>query len=298
MGGHRGSSAGAQMVDPRRVWSCSSRAALIAAMAVALALSPASGTSPVDRFDEKAAWSWLVLQVRTGPRPAGSPTSRRLAEQLRAALPRGAFQEVPGGLRNVVGFVPGRDPSRYVVVGAHYDTKDMPEFVGANDGAGGTAVVVQLARTIEPRQIRPSVLFILFDGEESPTGAPGAFLEEGLRGSRFAAPLYRKAEAMILLDLVADRDLSIPREGLSDPVLWARLRAAARRAGARTVFPARSQGGILDDHYPFLRAGVPAISLIDFTYPCWHKTCDDLSRVSIRSLDAVGETVYELLRSL
>ena len=57
--------------------------------------------------------------MRLGPRPAGSPASRRLAEQLRKALPHGEFQEVPGGLRNVVGFVPGRDPSRTVVLGAH-----------------------------------------------------------------------------------------------------------------------------------------------------------------------------------
>ena len=64
--------------------------------------------------------------------------------------------------------MPGRDPSRTVVVGAHYDTKDLPGFVGANDGAGGTALVVELARTFEPRELRPSVVFILFDGEESP----------------------------------------------------------------------------------------------------------------------------------
>ena len=82
---------------------------------------------------------------------------------------------MPGGLRNVVGFVPGRDPSRTVVVGAHYDTKDLPGFVGANDGAGGTALVVELARTVKPRELRPSVVFILFDGEESPRTQPGDF---------------------------------------------------------------------------------------------------------------------------
>lgn len=216
---------------------------------------------------------------------------------LKAALPRGSYQSVPGGLRNVVGFVRGKDPSRYVVVGAHYDTKDLPSFVGANDGAGGTAAVVQLARTVKSRTLRPSVLFILFDGEEA-TDDTRPFLETGLRGSTFAAPLYRKAEAMILLDFVADRDLSIPREALSDERLWAKLRAAAARAGAGSVFPDSTTGAVVDDHYPFLQAGVPSIDLIDFDFPCWHRPCDNLSAVSQRSLDAVGETVYELLRSL
>jgi glutaminyl-peptide cyclotransferase len=266
--------------------------------AVVLILSDAPAPS-IDRFDERGAWTWLVTQVRAGPRPAGSPASRRLAARLRTALPRGAFQDVPGGLRNVVGFVRGRDPSRYVVVGAHYDTKDLRGFVGANDGASGTAVVVELARSIRPRQLQPSVLFILFDGEESPAGSPpSAFREEGLRGSTFAAPRYRKAEAMILIDLVGDRDLALPREGLSDRALWGKLRAAAQRVGVSKAFPARTVGGILDDHIPFADQGVPAVDLIDLDYACWHRRCDNLSHVSARSLDAVGETLYELLRSL
>jgi Zn-dependent M28 family amino/carboxypeptidase len=184
-----------------------------------------------------------------------------------------------------------------VVVGAHYDTKDLPGFVGANDGAGGTALVVELARSVKPRQLRPSIVFILFDGEESPDDNHD-FLETGLRGSKVAAPRYKKAEAMILLDFVGDSDLSLPREGFSDPALWRRLRAAAKRVGTVAVFPNRTQISVLDDHYPFRQLGVPAIDLIDFDYACWHRTCDNLSQVSKRSLDAVGETVYELLRSL
>ncbi len=267
----------------------------VAALA-ALVLVATAPTPTVDRVDEQAAWSRLVRQVRLGPRPAGSPASRKLATQLKAELPNGRFQAVPGGLRNVVGLVPGRDPSRTVVVGAHYDTKDLPGFVGANDGAGGTALVVELARSIKPKELRPSVVFILFDGEESPDDQHD-FLETGLRGSKVAAARYRNAEAMILLDFVADRDLSLPREGYSDPALWRRLRAAAKRVGTAAVFPPGIQAAIADDHLPFLDRGVPSIDLIDFDYACWHRTCDNLSRVSKRSLDAVGETVYELLRS-
>lgn len=266
----------------------------VAALA-AFALVATAPTPTVDRVDEQAAWSRLVRQVKLGPRPAGSAASRKLAAELKTALPQGTFQRVPGGLRNVVGFVRGRDPSRTVVVGAHYDTKNLPGFVGANDGAGGTALVVQLARSIKPGQLRPSVVFILFDGEESPDDALD-FVTTGLRGSRAAAPRYKHAEAMILLDFVADRDLSLPREGFSDPALWSRLRAAARHVGTATVFPAGTQSAVADDHLPFQEAGVPSIDLIDFDYPCWHRKCDNLSRVSVRSLDAVGETVLELLR--
>lgn len=281
-------------------------AAAVGAFVVARDGADGSGGAPapraaarVDRFDGARAFRWLRLQVRMGPRPAGSAASRRLAARLRSVLPRGRYQSVPGGLRNVIGSVPGRERGRVVVVGAHYDTKDIPRFVGANDGAGGTAAVVELARSIAPRQIRPTVVFILFDGEESPRGTPESeFERRGLRGSKVAAPRYRDAEAMVLLDFVADRSLSIPREGLSNELLWRRLRAAARRVGVQRHFPSTVQGAVYDDHVPFLREGVPAIDLIDFTFPCWHRTCDDLTAVSERSLDAAGETVLELLRSL
>jgi glutaminyl-peptide cyclotransferase len=279
---------------------------LLPAGATAAALAAAALAAPVphptvDRFDEHAAWSRLVAQVQLGPRPAGSTTSRKLAAQLKAALPQGAYQLVPGGLRNVVGFVRGRDPSRYVVVAAHYDTKALPGFVGANDGASGTAVLVQLARTIEPRTIRPSVVFLALDGEETPPGvadSEGAFVLYGIRGAKVAAPVYRKARAMILLDFVGNKGLRLPREANSTPALWERLRRAARRVGVGAVFPTATFGGVLDDHYPFLQEGVPSIDLIDFDFPCWHRSCDNLSAVSMASLDVVGEAMVELLRSM
>jgi glutaminyl-peptide cyclotransferase len=249
----------------------------------------------VDRFDGAAAFRLLRRKVELGPRPAGSPESRRLARLLRRIVPGGRYQEVPGGLRNVVGSVPGREPG-YVVVGAHYDTKEIPGFVGANDGASGTAVVAELARTI--RRPRHTVRFVFFDGEESPGRGSADFEEKGLRGSKVAAGAFEDARAMVLLDFVGDRRLSIPREANSDPGLWRRLRAAARRVGAGPVFPDRTGGSVIDDHIPFLDAGVPSIDVIDFTFPCWHRRCDDMSAVSERSVDAVGETVFELLRAL
>jgi glutaminyl-peptide cyclotransferase len=256
----------------------------------------ARAAASVDRFDGAAAFRLLRWQVELGPRPAGSRESRRLARRLKRILPRGRYQRVPGGLRNVIGTVRGREPG-YIVVGAHYDTKDIPGFVGANDGASGTAVVARLARTI--RRPRHTIHFVFFDGEETPRGVPDSqFARRGLRGSKVAAERFADARAMVLLDFVGDRRLSIPREGLSDERLWERLRAAARRVGAGRVFPASNFGEVLDDHLPFLRRGVPSINLIDFDFPCWHRPCDDLSAVSERSLDAVGETVYELVRGL
>jgi peptidase M28-like protein len=256
------------------------------------AAAPAS--LKVDRFDSAAAWRLLQDQVELGPRPAGSEPSRRLARRLRRMLPRGRFQPVPGGLRNVVGTVRGREPG-YVVVGAHYDTKDIPGFVGANDGASGTAVVTELARTI--RRPRHTIHFILFDGEESPRGSDD-FYRDGLRGSKVAARRFRDARAMVLLDFVGEKRLRIEREGYSNERLWERLQRAARQVGAGAVFPDAGQSAIQDDHLPFLEQGVPAIDLIDFDFPCFHRTCDDLSVVSERSIDAVGETVLRLLASL
>jgi hypothetical protein len=254
----------------------------------------------VDRFDSAAALALVREQVELGPRPAGSAPSRRLAARLRRLLPNGRFQPVGGGLRNVVGRVRGRERGRLVVVGAHYDTKEIPGFLGAVDGASGTAVATQLARTIRPRELRPTVVFLMFDGEEQPAGTPpDQFERYGLRGSKVAAPRYRRAEAMILLDFVGAKGLRLPRESYSDRGLWRRLRAAARAVGVGRVFPAEDLGsGIQDDHLPFIRQGVPAIDLIDFDFSCWHRRCDDLSRISERSLDASGEAVYELLRRL
>jgi len=188
-----------------------------------------------------------------------------------------------------------------VLVGAHYDTKvGIPGFVGAEDGAGGTAAVIELARYFR-RADRPpgapQIRFVLFDGEENPDDSI-PFEQGGLRGSKaYAARHADELKAAIVLDFIAQKDLSIPYEPNSDRELWDRLRAAAKRVGSAAVFPDSEQDPILDDHIPFVRRGVPAIDLIDFDFDCWHKTCDDLSVVSARSLDRSGEAVLELLRS-
>jgi hypothetical protein len=255
----------------------------------------------VDRFDSGRAWAELRRQVELGPRPAGSRRLRRLAERLVRALPHGSFERVPGhrGLRNVVGRIPGAQPA--IVIAAHHDTKRLPGFVGANDGAAGTAAVVELSRAlrrIERPAGAPELRFVLFDGEEA-TDDSRPFTATGLRGS--TAYAKRHAEeigAVILLDFIAAKELSIRREESSDRALWSRLRSAAEAVGAGAAFPPGSGSRIADDHTPFLARGIPAIDLIQWPYVCWHRRCDDLSAVSERSLDMTGETVLELVRTL
>jgi peptidase M28-like protein len=139
---------------------------------------------------------------------------------------------------------------------------------------------------------------VLFDGEESPrSAAEGEFLQAGLRGSKaYAAAHADELAAAVIVDFVGDRDLSLARESGSDPALWTKLRAAAKTVGVQRVFPDRVRGQIYDDHTPFSESGVPAIDLIDFDFPQFHTPGDNLAVVSPRSLDAVGETLWEMLQ--
>jgi glutaminyl-peptide cyclotransferase len=259
-----------------------------------------AGDASAQRFDSQRAFDLIQLQVEEGPRPAGSPASRELAEHLKGALPDGAIERVPGGLQNVVGTLPGGEPA--IVVAAHYDTEaTIPGHVGANDGAAGTAAVIELARALErelPEEHR-EVRFVLFDGEEEPPGCPDARFEQcALRGSK----AYVEAHAdevgeLILLDYVANAGLQLPREANSDPALWERLRDAAAEVGAEEFFPAEGDGryAIVDDHIPFVRAGVTSIDLIDFDYEYADTAQDTPDKLDAEALDAVGESVAELV---
>lgn len=258
-----------------------------------------------DDFDAERAMTLLRAQVRVGPRPAGSRALRRLAVRLRDRLPNGRFEAVRGhpGLRNVVGVLRGRQPA--VLVAAHYDTQPVPRgFVGANDGAAGTAAVVELARVLraDPRVAGGrEVRFALFDGEELPVDKTDSanFEADALRGSKaYARAHAREIGDMILLDYIANDGVRLPREGTSTRALWDRLRAASQRVGTSAVFPAGTGRSITDDHWPFLRAGVRAIDLIDWDYGAKNTLRDRLDQISPDSLDAVGKTVLELVREL
>ena len=153
---------------------------------------------------------------------------------------------MPGhpGLRNVVGQLPGRKPA--IAIAAHYDAKNLPGFVGANDGAAGTAAVLELARVLrktERPKGAPAIRFLLFDGEEA-TDDDRPFLETGLRGSKAYAKRHRgELRSLILLDFIAAKDLRHPARGVvgPGPVEPAAARGEDGRRGRRV--PARHRRG-------------------------------------------------------
>jgi len=249
-------------------------------------------------FDPSRAFATARLQVALGPRPAGSRAERAAGEELRRMLPSAHFEAVAGGLRNIVGGLPGREPA--VVVGAHYDTTPIAGYLGANNSAAGVGAVIEIARDLaaDGRVAgRRAVRFVLFDGEEAPAGFTD-FTGQGLRGSRAYVGAHAGSTAeLILLDFIANRNLRIPREADSDPRLWGRLRAVAEAVGAGHAFPDAAANEIFDDHTPFRRAGIPAIDLIDFAYPCWQKSCDTLGEISQSSIGDAGRAVLALVRS-
>jgi glutaminyl-peptide cyclotransferase len=233
---------------------------------------------------------------------------RLIVRRLREAGVQGIRIQRP--FRNVIGRIPGRRAGT-IVVGAHYDTKDIPGFVGANDGASGVAVVLELARALPRRLDGPSIDLVLFDAEESLRGE--SFESGGDRGSRQfvryargggerGSPALADIRAMVLFDMVGDCDLDIPLEANSARGLYAAFADAAHDlTGSTAPFDGKT-AGVLDDHTPFIQAGVPAVDLIDFDYgpgpspgAWWHTAQDDLRHVCADSLGAVGRPALAAL---
>jgi hypothetical protein len=268
-----------------------------------------------DRFDAERAFRDLRAQVALGPRVSGSAASRDEVELIERRL-RGAgvsVVRVQRPLRNVVARIPGRERGT-VVVGAHHDTEDVPGFVGANDGASGVAVLLELARALPSRLDGPAVDLVFFDAEEPRGERP--FDLDGARGSRqfvryagqggaHGSPPLDEIRAMVLFDMVGDCDLAVPREGNSDDALYRRFADAARDlTGDGRPFVGTAPP-VVDDHSPFLAAGVPSVDLIDFAFgpgpvpgDWWHTPQDDLRHVCASSLDAVGEPALAALPAI
>ena len=289
----------------------------LAALALAGCDGGGAATPAAERFDANRAFADLEAQVEIGTRPAGSPASREVVRLLVSRLEDSGAQDVSVQRphRNVVATIPGQQEGT-IVVGAHHDTKDIPGFVGANDGASGVAVVLELARMLvaEAPLEGPSISIALFDAEEA--RGDSDFEADGTRGSRqyvayaekgrHGSPRLAAIESMILFDLVGDCDLRIPREGHSDPAIYASFAAAASQTnGSGSPAPFEGETGVIaDDHVPFIEADIPALDIIDFTYgsdetpgPYWHTTDDTLDKVCPESLDSVGEPAAVVLGS-
>jgi Zn-dependent M28 family amino/carboxypeptidase len=267
-----------------------------------------------DLFDAERAFEDLREQVAIGPRPAGSRGSRQvvrlIAGELREAGVRDVGVQRPHA--NVVGTIPGLKAGA-VVIGAHHDTKDaIPGFVGANDGASGVAVVLELARSLQAPLKGPTVHLALFDAEEARgerdfalDGTRGSrqYVRHAAAGGRDGSPALHRVRAMVLFDMVGDCELGLPREtGYSDPELYALFAGASEEADGDEEPFTGTTAAIGDDHVPFAEAGVPTVDLIDFTFgsdtspgPYWHTPEDTLDVVCASSLDAVGEAAMRAI---
>jgi Zn-dependent M28 family amino/carboxypeptidase len=269
-----------------------------------------------DRFDERAAFADLQAQVDLGPRPRGTPAARRAANLIVAGLREAGAKDidVQRPYLNVVATIPGGG-GEAVVAGAHYDTKSgIPGFVGANDGASGVGVLLELARSLPRGGSGPDIHLAFFDAEEArgdrdfeADGTRGSeqYVEYAREGGEQGTPPLDSIEAMVLFDMVGDCDLRIPREDGSDGALYAEFAAAAEEAGGEAAPFTGETGQILDDHVPFLEAGIPAVDLIDFDYGpgpppggYWHTPQDTVDKVCADSLDAVGEAAARAIPRL
>jgi Zn-dependent M28 family amino/carboxypeptidase len=163
-------------------------------------------------------------------------------------------------------------------------TKPVP---GANDGASGVAVLLELARTLPENT--PSIWLVFFDAEDN--GRIEGW--DWILGSReFVKNNSFRPQAVIIVDMIGEADLHIYREGNSDPQLTDEIWATARSLGYTSQFIDEYRHSMIDDHLPFLEVNIPAVDIIDFDYPYWHTIHDTPDKVSADSLDAVGETLY------
>ena len=325
--------------SPARAPERPSRAPLLVGLALAVVLAALfvyRAVRPgVPHFDAERAYAHVTMQTGFGPRVPGTPaheaTRRWLVGTLEALAPRVTelpvtFQD-PGDSTNVfrgtnvmASFAP--EAPRRVMLAAHWDSRPRADqdpdpskrnqpVMGANDGASGVAVLVEMARLLSTHDLPEGtgVDLVFFDLEDLGEEPDHELEERGLVdttavpfaiGSREFVrtnPGYRPAWG-VLLDMVGGPDLLIPKEGYSiryaRPVVD-RVWAAARRVGA-TAFADGLGPAIEDDHVPFLAQGIPVVDLIAVPFPdTWHTTADTAENVSAESLGQVGRVLAELL---
>ncbi len=281
-----------------------------AAVALLLVIVGIAASPPAVTFNSNRAFGDLRELVGLGPRPAGSPALKAARDYIRGQLaPLGLTvteqpfkADTPLGpiaMSNVIVTVPGPHRDRIVFAG-HYDTKLYRQFpfVGANDGGSSAAVLIELARVLKERRNPLTIELVFFDGEEATL--PDWTGNDHTYGSRYYVEAAKKAgtleslKALVLVDMIGQRDLQIRREDASTGWLTDLIWATAKSLGYGDVFVNQSLR-VEDDHVPFLQAGVPAVDLIDMDYPPWHTAEDTLDKVSARSLQIVGDVLLGAL---
>jgi glutaminyl-peptide cyclotransferase len=296
---------------------------ILSALLAALLGSPLSAApKPADApppFDSTRAYRYLKEQCAFGPRdPAGDGHSLAIAYFLKhfqtLGLPvvRQDFvhtdvlngKKVP--LTNLIVIVKGRDTKRKAALFcAHWDSRPRAEqdpnpffrdrpILGANDGASGAAVLMEAANALKARKPAQTLMLALFDGEDY--GREGS-LEEYFLGARwFADHQPAPIEYALLLDMIGDKDLSLPMERNSlsqSPALYKKIYARAGELKLEAFVPTPGPE-VWDDHMPLQDKGIAAMDLIDFEYPAWHTQSDTPDHCSARSLGQVGALVTSL----
>lgn len=285
---------------------------VVLAMAGLAALFWWQGVSaPADpgEFDGERAYQDVLAQMDLGPRITGTEgglaAGDLIARELEAAGWAAEFQPFDyrdTAARNVIGKANvGAGP--IIILGAHYDTRRLADqdpvdptapVPGANDGASGVAVLLELARTLYLEQVEYEVWLAFFDAEDN--GQLDGW--DWIIGSRhMASNLTVEPVAMILVDMIGDADQQIYLEGNSDPALSAELWTTAANLGYGPYFIPTIRFTMIDDHIPFRDRGIPAVDIIDFDYPYWHTTADTANKVSAASLERVGRTLEAYLEA-
>jgi glutaminyl-peptide cyclotransferase len=261
-------------------------------------------------FDGTRAYQDVIYQVEIEERYPGTPGHDQIIKYLDSEL-KNAGWEVERQLaiingKNVINVIASRDEqSEYILLGAHYDNRiyadqDSQEALrsrpvpGANDGGSGVAVLLELARTL-PEDLPVSTRLVFFDAEDN--GGIGDW--DWILGSRaYVRDINPLPQAVVILDMIGDSDLQVYYECNSDLQLREDIWRVADDLGYQDSFIKQERHSMLDDHTPFLDAGIPAVDLIDFDYPYWHTTEDTADKVSPDSLQIIGDTITAWLIGL
>ncbi|HEX9029983.1 MAG TPA: M28 family peptidase, partial [Anaerolineales bacterium] len=277
-----------------------------AAAAYIFVRSTAAAQQSLD-FNGQRAMSDLSYQVNLGPRIPNSAAHAQVVQWLQDTLgPAGwsvSLQKTTRLGHPIINVIAKRGSGTpWVILGAHYDSRlwanqdpdpanRQKPVPGADDGASGVAVLTELARTL-PKNLTGQVWLAFFDAEDNGE-IPGW---DWLLGSEeMASSLPGKPDAVVILDMVGDANLDIYKEKNSNPALTQAIWDTAAKLGYEKEFIPTAKYAMLDDHTPFLNAGIPAVDIIDFDYPYWHTTQDTIDKTSAGSLKIVGETIQTWL---
>lgn len=290
---------------------------LAAALALVLALQ-----GHAIHFDSGRAWEHLRQLVAIGPRPAGSPALDQARQYIKDQLvtlglpvtEQRWMEDTPAGrlpMVNLIATVPGERKDRLIIAG-HVDTKRFSEFrfVGASDGGSSGAFLLEMARVLKGRKNRLTMEILFLDGEEAVNAEWAG--TDNTYGSRHYVEMAKRdgslasIRAVMLIDMIGARDLRIARDTNSTPWLSDAIWSSAHHLKLDSVFlpcPRKTvrqscTTAIEDDHLPFLKAGVPAVDIIDLAYEPWHTPGDTLDAVSARSLQIVGDVVLGAFRKI